>query len=148
MLILQERTPDYFCHKEKLIACHKWDDGDKYWSSFIIKAIPLIARGQLVWVEGKEDVTTSSLKMTPRAICHQICPGHLLWLHVNRLIRSPNTCSSLNGKIFSNLFARFMPDSINGAQELDLSPRRPRHQTLLGGGVFSSCKLWKQLDTT
>lgn len=59
MLILQERSPHYFCHEEKLITCHKWDHGDKHRSSFIIKAIPLIARGQLVWVEAKEDMTTS-----------------------------------------------------------------------------------------
>lgn len=59
MLILQEKSPDYFCHKEKFITCHKWDGGDKHRSSFIIEAIPLIARGQLVWVEGKEDMTIS-----------------------------------------------------------------------------------------
>lgn len=59
MLILQERSPDYFCHKEKLTTCHKWDDGNKHQSSFIIDAITLIARGQLAWVESKEVMTTS-----------------------------------------------------------------------------------------
>lgn len=59
MLILQERSPDYFCHKEKLITCPKWDDGKKHQSSFIIDAIRIIARGQLVWVESKEVMTTS-----------------------------------------------------------------------------------------
>lgn len=59
MLTLQERSPDYFCHKEKLITCHKWDDGNKHQSSFIIDAITLIARGQLVWLESKEVMTTS-----------------------------------------------------------------------------------------
>lgn len=59
MLIFQERSPNYFCHKEKPIACCTWDDGNKHQSSFIIDAITLIARGQLVWVESKEVMTTS-----------------------------------------------------------------------------------------